>query len=223
MEDVEPSTPSGSAAHRSAVGNALDEIFFPIRALFMGPQGYMGLSSLRDQRMRMVARHCRGRVLDVGCGPGNEFVNRFLHPQQGVGIDFFPYEGVSMLVEDPANLPFPDASFDTVTLIAVGGHIPKSKRVDEFRELARVLKPGGRIVMTEGEPITQYLVHAWGHMYSTLLGKKHVDYERGMAEDEEFCMPYGELMGYLGTPPFRFLFRRRFMWGLNNVYVAERQ
>jgi SAM-dependent methyltransferase len=220
---MEPSTPAGPLAFRSTAGRIFDVVLFPIRALFMGPRGYFGLSSLQDERMRVVARHCRGRVLDIGCGPHNTFVNCFLAPQQGVGIDVYPYEGVTNVIDDPTNLPFPDASFDTVSLIAVGGHIPRSKRVAEFREFARVLKPGGRLIMTEGEPVTQYLVHAWGHFYSTLIGKKQVDYERGMEQDEEFCMPRGELMRYLSTPPFRFLFRRRFMWGLNNVYVAQRQ
>lgn len=210
------------SAARSRLACLANTIFFPVRALFMGPQGYLGLDSLKDERMRVVAEYCRGRVLDVGCGPSNQFIQKFTGADRGVGIDFFAYEGVATVVEDPTRLPFPDASFDTVTLIAVGGHIPRSKRKAEFGEFARVLRPGARLVMTEGEPITQTLVHAWWHFYLGLQGKVDVDHQRQMAEDEELCMPHNELIGYLNTPPFRLMLRRRFMWGLNNAFIAER-
>ena len=212
----------GRSEPRFGLRRLANNVLFPVRALFMGPRGYFGLDSLRDERMRVVAEYCRGRVLDVGCGPGNQFIEKFIGADRGVGVDFFAYEGVANVIDDPAQFPFPDASFDTVTLIAVGGHIPRSKRQVEFREFARILRPRGRLVMTEGEPITQALVHAWWHFYLGLQGKVDVDHQRQMAHDEELCMPHDELMSYLNTPPFRFLLRRRFMWGLNNAFVAER-
>lgn len=200
----------------------LNSALFPVRALFMGPQGYFGLESLRDERMRVVSKYCRGRVLDIGCGPGNLFIEKYIGKDRGIGIDVFAYEGVSIVIDDPTKLPFSDESFDTVTLIAVGGHIPRSKRHSEFAEFARVLRPHGLLIATEGEPITQWIVHTWYHFYLGLQGKVDVDHERGMANDEEYCMPHDELLGYLSAPPFRFIMRRRFMWGLNNVFVAER-
>ena len=206
---------------RSPLGMLTDTIFFPVRALFMGPAGYLGLSSLREERMRVVAEHCRGRVLDIGCGPHNLFVQRFIGAENGIGIDVFAYEGVSQVVEDATRLPWADCSFDTVTLIAVGGHIPRSQRPAEFREIARVLKPRGRLVLTEGEPLTQWLAHVWWHFYLSLQGKTDIDHERGMKDDEQYCMPRAELMHYLNAPPFRVVQHRRFMWRLNNVYVAE--
>lgn len=200
----------------------MDSLTLPVRALLMGPKGYFGLTSMRDERMWQVAQFCRGSVLDVGCGPGNLFIRRFIGADNGTGIDFFQYEGVEHVVEDPTHLPFPDASFDTLTLVAVGGHIPKHLRAQEFREFARVLKPGGRLVMTEGEPITQQLGHKWQHFYLGLQGKVDMDHERGMEEGEELCMPRTELLGYLNARPLRHALTRRFQWGLNNVYVAEK-
>ncbi len=182
----------------------------------------MGLTSMRDERMWQVAQYSKGRVLDVGCGPGNLFIKRFIGMDRGIGIDFFAYEGVEHLVDDPTHIPFPDSSFDTVTLVAVGGHIPKNLRAIEFMEFSRVLKPGGRLVMTEGEPITQLISHKWQHFYLGLQGKVDMDHERGMEEDEEFCMPREELLGYLNTRPLRHVLTRSFQWGLNNVYVAEK-
>jgi SAM-dependent methyltransferase len=207
---------------RPALKRFLDDIALPIRALFMGPEGRLGLTSMRDERMWQVAQFCQGRVLDVGCGPGNLFIKKFIGTELGVGVDFFAYEGVERLIEDPTHLPFGDSSFDTVTLVAVGGHIPKHLRSLEFIEFARVLKPGGRLVMTEGEPITQTLSHKWQHFYLGLQGKVDMDHERGMEEDEEFCMPREELLGYLNSGSLRHILTRRFQWGLNNLYVAEK-
>ena len=189
----------------------------------MGPKAYFGLTSVRDERMWNVAQFCQGRVLDVGCGPGNLFINNFIGTDRGLGIDIFAYEGVENIVADLTHLPYADGSFDTVTLIAVGGHIPQHLRKLEFIEFARVLRTGGRLVMTEGEPITQWLTHQWQHVYFQLRGEVDMDSERGMEEDEQFCMPRAELLGYLNTPPLKHVTTKRFQWGLNNVYVAEKQ
>lgn len=207
---------------RPIIGKIADVIAFPIRALFMETEGKFGLSSLRSERMRIVAQYCTGRVLDIGCGPGNIFIKQYIGDSDGTGIDLFPYVGVENVFEDMTNLPFKDCSFDTLTLIAVGGHIPKSKRSAEFCEFARLLKPGGILIMTEGEPITQYLVHKWSNFYLRLQGKLDMDSERGMEEEEEYCMPRKELLSYLNSPPLKFVKRHRFMLGLNNVYIARK-
>jgi ubiquinone/menaquinone biosynthesis C-methylase UbiE len=121
-----------------------------------------------------------------------------------------------------AAIPFPDASFDTITLIAVGGHIPRSKRQAEFREFSRLLKVGGHLLMTEGEPITQFILHQWSFIYYGLQGKKDMDTERGMHEEEDYCMPKTEIYTYLNTSPLKLIKCVRFMWGLNNIYIAQK-
>lgn len=207
---------------RNLMRKIIDEIFFPVRALFIPEESKFFLTSLRDERFEKVAAFCEGRVLDVGCGKGNLFVKNHIGIDKGVGIDVFEYEGVEKVIRDLTNLPFEDEFFNTVTLIAVGGHIPKTLREKEFMEFVRVLKPGGRLIMTEGEPITQFLTHKWRKFSYSLLGEKDMDSERGMKEDEEYCMPYHEIMYYLNKPPMRFLRRVKFMWGLNNIYIAQK-
>jgi len=172
--------------------------------------------------MRVVASFCVGKVLDIGCGPGNYFVNHFIGTSNGLGIDIYPYEGVENVVDDMGFLPFEDDLYDTVTLIAVGGHIPKSKRAAEFKEFARILKPGGKLIMTEGEPITQWINHKWYSFFYAVQGKKDMDSERGMDAEEEFCMPYNEIILYLNTHPLRLTRQLKFQWGLNNIYIAEK-
>jgi SAM-dependent methyltransferase len=51
---------------------------------------------------------------------------------------------------DARDLPFPAATFDAAFLVATLGEIPDRDRA--LRELHRVLKPGGRLVVGEGQP-----------------------------------------------------------------------
>ena len=201
----------------------LNGILFPLRALFLPEDDFLFLSSLRNERMRNVAEFCSSfPVLDIGCGEGNVFINDFIGKDNGVGVDCFRYSGIEVFVGDMEKLPFFDDSFSTITLIAVGGHIPKSKRVAEFAEFSRVLKPNGKLIMTEGEPITQYLNHKWAEFFFALQGKKDMDSKRGMDDEEEYCMPKEEIFSYLNSPPLKLVHIKKFQWGLNTIYIAKK-
>jgi len=59
-----------------------------------------------------------------------------------------PYPGT--LTADPAALPLPTASADTVLAMLAAHEVrDPAERVVFFRELARVLRPGGRIIVVE--------------------------------------------------------------------------
>ncbi len=49
---------------------------------------------------------------------------------------------------DLRSLPYPDDTFDRVTVISVIEHVPDPGDIDGIRDLARVLKPGGRLILT---------------------------------------------------------------------------
>ena len=51
---------------------------------------------------------------------------------------------------DAQAMPYPDATFDAAYLVATLGEIPDQDRA--LRELRRILKPGGRIIVGEGQP-----------------------------------------------------------------------
>jgi ubiquinone/menaquinone biosynthesis C-methylase UbiE len=101
----------------------------------------------------------RGATLMVAAGTGNDF--KFFPPGQHiVALDISPkmleraakkaaaYPGtIELRVMDVCELPFPDASFDTVATVCTFCSVPKP--VAGLRELYRVLKPGGQLLMFE--------------------------------------------------------------------------
>jgi SAM-dependent methyltransferase len=90
-----------------------------------------------------------GDILDIGCGrpcetmPDGAFL-RFLG--HGTGIDIKPLAGPFRFVQASLlELPFPDKSFDNVVAMEVLEHITDPRA---FSELSRVLKSGGRIIIS---------------------------------------------------------------------------
>lgn len=54
--------------------------------------------------------------------------------------------------QDGAQTPFAGGRFDIVTISAVLHHVPPAERTAVYRELARLLKPGGRLYVFEHNP-----------------------------------------------------------------------
>jgi SAM-dependent methyltransferase len=124
------------------------------------------LLTVRYDRLGVQPGH---RVLDLGCGFGRHAFESLRRGAQVVACDYSLAElkDVSAMfaaIEDeeaatlPAaahgtatngdatRLPFADASFDRIIASEVLEHIPDDTAA--FRELSRVLKPGGRLAVT---------------------------------------------------------------------------
>jgi MPBQ/MSBQ methyltransferase len=127
-------------------------------------------------------------VLDVGCGIGGS--SRILAQDYGfavTGVTISPQQvararqltppGVSaqFQVDDAMNLSFPEASFDVVWSVEAGPHMPD--KAVFAKELLRVLKPGGVLVVADWnqrddrqtplnaweKPVMQQLLDQWAH------------------------------------------------------------
>ena len=61
----------------------------------------------------------------------------------------------NLLVGNAESIPAPDASFDVVTSIFMFHELPPEVRRTIFGECARVLKPGGRLVLVDSlQPVS---------------------------------------------------------------------
>lgn len=127
-------------------------------------------------------------VLDVGCGIGGS--SRILARDYGfavTGVTISPNqvrraqqltpEGVTahFQVDDAMALSFPDGSFDVVWSVEAGPHMPD--KAVFARELLRVLKPGGVLVVADWnqrddrqiplnaweKPVMRQLLDQWSH------------------------------------------------------------
>ena len=108
---------------------------------------------------RRLFEKIRGATLLVAAGTGNDF--KFLPPHLNIlAIDISPkmleraakkaaaYSGTIELHEmDVCDLTFPDAAFDTVLTVCTFCSVPKP--IAGLRELHRVLKPDGQLLMFE--------------------------------------------------------------------------
>src|SRR5215217_639996 len=128
------------------------------------PRPFMRRQTLRD----MLDLAPGERVLEVGPGTGyySLDVARQLAPDGRLDVLDLQQPMLDELMRravlagmanvvatqgDARDLPFPAATFDAAFLVATLGEIPDHDRA--LRELLRVLKPGGRLVVGEGRPI----------------------------------------------------------------------
>jgi ubiquinone/menaquinone biosynthesis C-methylase UbiE len=104
-------------------------------------------------------------VLDVGCGTGTLAIaakRRVGSTGRVYGIDASPEMivraggkakkaglGVEFKNEAIEALTFPDAEFDVVLSTLMLHHLPRRLREDGVREIRRVLKPGGRVLIVD--------------------------------------------------------------------------
>ena len=205
----------------------IDFITFPFRALALIETDRWGMSSLASERYDFVSREVIGYCLDVGCGKNNRFVTEYLHGN-GKGIDIYPYEGLTEehLLENLDTFPFEDETFDSVTFIANLSHIPESKRDQEFKEAYRVLKPGGNIIGTMGNPLAEILTHKVVWFYDKVFKTNFdMDSQRGMSEEESYYLLDTEILDRFGRAGFKRICKKYFwtQWGLNHLFVGWKE
>ena len=129
-----------------------------------------------------------GRLLDVGTS-GGDFINILIGElkdyDQAIGIDMddkhfekarkeFEGKPVRFLKMDAAAMEFEDESFDTVAMHAAIHHLMEPDSV--FKEVRRVLKPGGHIIISEEicdsankKEMLNIAVHSWHGKIDSLI------------------------------------------------------
>ena len=130
-------------------------------------------------RFERVAREVSsGSVhLDVGCGPGS-FISTLPDDVDCIGVDVtsvqveyarskYGKRGKRFSVIAPGILPFSRDTFDIVTLLELVEHISAREAEVLLGEVFRVLRPGGKIVLTTPNyaslwPLLEILVDRFG-------------------------------------------------------------
>ncbi|MBI5840119.1 MAG: class I SAM-dependent methyltransferase [Chloroflexi bacterium] len=117
------------------------------------------LADFRAQRAnKLIPTHLRkGRILDIGCGSYPYFLAHTSFEEK-FAIDQIPLpqqtaadlkiESFTLDLEQKPKLPFEDNFFESVTLLAVVEHLDPSLMAMLFKEIYRVLKPGGMVILT---------------------------------------------------------------------------
>ncbi|MCG8584697.1 MAG: class I SAM-dependent methyltransferase, partial [Pirellulales bacterium] len=173
-----PSQKSGKLLNRIVENNLIhrvdyDEYRDKVRDVYDGPKGAilnmcstlslhkpLGERLFKDGKFDLVGLK---NILDVGCGAGQITTHLLKYADEDAAITCFDlsHEMVrrsrarlksnrpTFLVADVTKLPFADATFDCVTCGYVLEHLPDAR--DGLSELARVMKPGGRMLLLTSE------------------------------------------------------------------------
>jgi SAM-dependent methyltransferase len=95
-----------------------------------------------------------GRILDIGCGSypyflsHTTFKNKFAIDQQKPNSSTSDIRWICLNLNHVDKLPFDSDYFEVITLLAVIEHLDPGNLVELFREINRVLIPGGVLIVT---------------------------------------------------------------------------
>jgi len=140
--------------------------YFP----YIGPfRPLNSIANLMEAQVRLITKSAKllgvqtgERVVDIACGRGKStFMLSQMHPgvREVVGLDLNPFsiqvartvfgdtDHRQYLIGDAAALPFENGSFDRAISIEAAFHFPD--RAKFISEAARVLRPGGRLVVVD--------------------------------------------------------------------------
>lgn len=160
--------------------------------------------------------HVKGRLLDVGCGCNNLVLNyRRLCGGEGIGVDVFAWPNADLVVKNTSKLAFQRSSFDTVAFLACLNHIPY--REAALKEAARVLKKGGRVLITM---ISEGIGEFWHKVPEKLWGERKKG--RSFDEDEKGGLNDEVILDLLKKAGFRLIKIEKFQFGFNKLYIAEK-
>lgn len=195
----------------------------------------------RRHAARAIAGPAVRRVLDVGTGTGDFLLclAQTLGPVELVGVDFTPemlHAGrpklaplarARLVCGDALQLPFPDGSFDALTTGFTVRNVVDI--VGAFREMYRVVRPGGRLACLEVARPSGGLVRAGHQLYmgrvvplvGALVGGNRLAYTYLPQSSERFPAPE-RLAELLAEAGWRAVSYQRLGLGAVAVHVATR-
>lgn len=138
--------------------------------------------------------------------------------------------GIAFTLADARRLPFPDGTFDLVTMSFATRNVNTSRAalIECLREYARVLKPGGRFVNLETSQPASGLIRRLFHLYvgvtvrplGTLLSGSKAGYAYLAHTIPRFydAIEFASILGAAGFKPIRI---RPMLFGVAAVHEAR--
>ena len=167
-----------------------------------------GWTTLEEERINASLPFIYGRLLDIGAG-NNNLVKIY---GNGIGVDIFDWGAGSIIVNKTSELPFRNESFDTITFLACLNHIPY--RQDVLIEATRLLRPGGKVIITMINPILGNFGHfIWWYAEDRKRG--------GMKDGEVGGMWSSDIIELGNKSNLTLIQHSRFVYGMNNLYVFK--
>jgi ubiquinone/menaquinone biosynthesis C-methylase UbiE len=136
------------------------------------------------------------RLLDVACGTGRTLHQLAqAHPELRLyGVDLSPayvrlarkrlddVAEVALAVENAEALPYADATFDIATSVYLFHELPRNARRNVAREMFRVVRPGGLLVLEDSAQLTESAELATA--LRAFPGEFHEPFYRDYIEDD---------------------------------------
>jgi 2-polyprenyl-3-methyl-5-hydroxy-6-metoxy-1,4-benzoquinol methylase len=157
------------------------------------------------------------RVLDVGCADGALFRKFRSQIEEVVGIDPTLRQSVEMdrcrLISGqfPDNVP-DTGPFDAITMLAVLEHIQSEEQPRWATACARLLKPGGYLIITAPSPVVDRVL--------ALL--KFIRLIDGMSLEEHYGFEPRCVPSLFSVGTMELVKAGRFQLGLNNLFVFRK-
>jgi len=135
----------------------------------------------------------------------------------GVGVDDQVESGVHgrwqrIHADLRARLPFEDAQFDHVVMLAVFEHLTNPEAV--LREASRILVRGGSLIMTWPAALVDPILN--------VMHGFHLISDEMESDEHQKRLPVSEVRKLLERVAFVRLYHRTFELGLNNLMVATK-
>lgn len=234
LEGQEPTAGSGAMfdriAHRYDLLNRVLSLGIDqrwrrrtVRALELSPHEARVLdlaTGTADLAIQVARRHPSAHV--TGLDPAERMLAEGHVKITSAGLE----DRVRLLTGDAETLPFPDASFDGVTIAFGIRNVPDRARA--LREMHRVTRPGGRVAILElSEPggglfgrIARFHVHRLVPWIGALIsGAREYSYlQRSIAA----FPPADEFAGMVEEAGLSIVRVERMILGVCHLYVAER-
>jgi 2-polyprenyl-3-methyl-5-hydroxy-6-metoxy-1,4-benzoquinol methylase len=175
---------------------------------------------LRNRRFAKAIKYIEpgSHVLDVGSSDLALFEAYPSVVSTGVGIDIAPHAAEARDGIELRKGTFPDAvqdgeRFDAVVMLAVAEHVQPEELRRWSAALPTILKPGGTLILTVPSPLVDSILHI-------LIRLRLV---AGMGAHEHYGFRPAWVPGIFMSQQMELIERRRFQFGLNNLFVFRRR